>query len=61
MEVEAPVFHWTPNGMQEHTPLPTQVGYIPVHVVERLLKDVHRRAQAQGYDYGMTRSFAHHG
>lgn len=53
MDVEAHVFHWTPEGMRE-TPLPTQLGYIPVREVERLLQDVHRRAQEQGYDHGVT-------
>lgn len=54
VDVEAHVYHWTPEGMQEHAPLPTQMGYIPVREVERLLQDVHARAQAQGYDQAAT-------
>lgn len=61
MEVEAPVYHWTPEGMREHHPLPTQAGYIPVRIVERLLEEVHRRAQAQGYDHGVTHASAKYG
>lgn len=61
MEVEAHVYHWTPEGMREHTPKPTAQGYIPVREVEQLLREVHRRAQAQGYDHGVTHASIRHG
>jgi hypothetical protein len=48
IEIEAPVFYWTPGGMSRRRYHTDSVGYIEVREVEQLLEQAHARGKRQG-------------
>ncbi len=48
MEVEAPIWYWTPEGMREnYSSRGGKTAYLEQRVVERLLEEAHRRGFEQ--------------
>lgn len=48
MEVECPIYTWTPHGMTQWNHI--SIGYIRKSDVERLLEEAHQRGKRQGLE-----------